>query len=162
MTTTEHIAELVAPVLADTEHSLYDIELAGATVRVLIDGASLEDLQRLSPLISEALDDDDLMPARWYLEVSSPGLERTLRRPEHFTAAIGSQVKIKTTATTEGERRVDGVLESADEQGVTVAGRTLAYGEIERARTVFEWGASQKPARPAKPRPAGARTRRAS
>ena len=159
MTTTEHIAELVAPVLADSGHSLYDVELAGATVRVLIDGASLEDLQRLSPLISEALDDDALMPARWYLEVSSPGLERALRRPDHFAAAIGSHVKVKTTSATEGERRIDGVLESADEQGITVAGRTLAYGEIERARTVFEWGASPKPVRPAKPRPAGARTR---
>jgi ribosome maturation factor RimP len=141
VTTADRIAELVAPILAETALSLYDVELAGATVRVLIDGVGLGDLERVSPLISDALDGDDLMPDRWYLEVSSPGLERGLRRPDHFLAAVGSKVKVKTTPATDGERRFDGVLESADDAGVTIAGRRLAYDEIAQARTVFEWGA---------------------
>jgi len=141
VTTAERIAELVTPVLGAAGHTLYDVELTGATVRILVDGASLDALERVSREVSDLLDGhDDLMPARWYLEVSSPGLERPLRRPDHFRGAVGTQVKIKTTADVEGERRIDGVIEAADDGGITVAGRRLAYGQIERARTVFEWG----------------------
>jgi ribosome maturation factor RimP len=73
------------------------------------------------------------------LEVSSPGVERPLRTPEHFRRFVGKEVAVKAKPGTEGERRLAGVLEAADEEGVVVAGRRLAYAEIERARTVFVW-----------------------
>ena len=152
MTTTEQIADLVTPILHDRGAELYDVELAGATVRVLVDregGVALDDLETLSRDISGVLDDADPMPDRYYLEVSSPGLERPLRQPRHFQAAVGSSVKIKTKPHVEGERRVDGELLAADDAGCTVATqggpRTLAYDDIDRARTVFEWGSAPKP-----------------
>jgi ribosome maturation factor RimP len=86
------------------------------------------------------------------LEVSSPGLERNLRTPAHHRWALGKQVRIKTVAGLEGDRRVEGTLAEADEGGVTIAlpgaggaTRRLAYADIERARTVFEWGPGPKP-----------------
>ena len=152
MATTDQIADLVTPVLHDRGAELYDVELTGATVRVLVDregGVGLEDLEKLSKDISGVLDDADPMPDRYFLEVSSPGLERPLRQPRHFRAAVGSTVKIKTKPDVEGERRVDGELLAADDAGCTVATaggpRTLAYEEIDRARTVFEWGPAPKP-----------------
>jgi ribosome maturation factor RimP len=152
MATSERIAELVEPILHDRGHELYDVELAGATVRVLVDrqgGVALDDLEQLSREISTALDDADPMPDRFYLEVSSPGLERPLRRPDHFQTAVGSKVKVKTHPSVEGDRRVDGTLVAADDDGFTVetdAGtRTLGYDDVERARTVFEWGGAPKP-----------------
>lgn len=153
MATSERIAELVEPILLGRGHQLYDVELAGAVVRVLVDRedgpVALADLETLSREISDVLDETDPMPDRFELEVSSPGLERTLRQPWHFSAAVGTRVKVKTLASVEGDRRVDGTLRDADGDGITVdtdAGpRRLAYDEIERARTVFEWGGAPKP-----------------
>jgi ribosome maturation factor RimP len=138
----ERIVELVEPVLAGSGHTLYDVEVAGATVRLLVEGADLGELEHLSRAASAVLDDVVDDDERWYLEVSSPGLERPLRAPRHFAGAVGSQVSVKTTPTTEGDRRIEGVLEAADGAGVVVAGRRLTYDQIERARTVFEWGPS--------------------
>jgi len=152
MGTSERIAALVEPILHDRGHELYDVELTGATVRVLVDrdgGVALDELETLSREISGALDDADPMPDRFYLEVSSPGLERPLRQPRHYRGAVGTKVKIKTTPSTEGDRRVDGVLTDVDDDGFTVltdtGARRLAYDEVEKARTVFEWGGAPKP-----------------
>lgn len=152
MGTSERIAELVEPILLERGHELYDVEVTGATLRVLVDhqgGIALDDLEAVSRAISDALDEADPMPDRFYLEVSSPGLERPLRRPGHFRSAVGSAVKIKTQPSVEGDRRVDGTLRAADDTGITVetgAGpRRLGYGDIERARTVFAWGGQPKP-----------------
>ncbi len=142
MIASERIAELVGPVLSESGHVLYDVEVAGATVRILVEGASLEDLEHISRSSSTLLDEVIADEERWYLEVSSPGLERPLRQPRHFEGAVGSLVKIKTAPGTEGDRRVEGLLETTDPTGITIAGRHLAYDQIERARTVFEWGAS--------------------
>jgi ribosome maturation factor RimP len=116
---------------------------------VLVDrdgGIDLGDLETVSREVSAALDEDDPLPdQRWYLEVSSPGLERPLRTPQHFRAAVGSAVKVKTTGRVEGERRVEGTLDDADDDGFVVAGRRITYDQVERARTVFEWGGQPKP-----------------
>lgn len=160
MGTSERIAALVEPILHDRGHELYDVELAGAKVRVLVERpegpVSLEDLESISRDISGALDEDDPIPDRFELEVSSPGLERPLRQPRHYRGAVGTKVKIKTTPSTEGDRRVDGVLTDVDDDGFTVrtdtGARRLAYDEVERARTVFEWAKTEKPnARAPKP-----------
>jgi ribosome maturation factor RimP len=87
---------------------------------------------------------------RYTLEVSSPGLERPLRRPDHFRGAVGDRVTVKTVPGTEGERRVTGVLQAADEDGITVhpdqgEDRRLAYAEVAQARTLFDWGTTTKP-----------------
>jgi ribosome maturation factor RimP len=151
MGTSERIAELVEPILLGRGHELYDVELTGSTVRVLVDhegGVALDDLEQLAREISTVLDEADPLPDRFFLEVSSPGLERPLRQPRHFRTAVGTKVKVKTLPSVEGERRVDGLLAAADDDSVTVetdAGpRRLAYDDIERARTVFEWGGQPK------------------
>jgi ribosome maturation factor RimP len=159
MGTTEHIAQIVEPILDAHGHELYDVELTGKVVRILVErpgeSVSLADLEKVSREISDALDEDDPMPDRFELEVSSPGLERPLRQPVHFARAVGSLVKIKTKANADGERRVDGTITAADAEGVTVetaAGpRQIPFGEIERARTVFEWGPTSKPGTNSKP-----------
>jgi len=152
------VSELVEPLLEAHGAQLYDVVLGGATLQVLVGGeVDLEALAVITREISAALDDDDPMPDRYTLEVSTPGLERTLRTPSHYAGAVGERVKIKTTPNTEGDRRVDGVLIAADDEGFVVdlgtGQRRLSYGDVERARTVFEWGPPPKPVSPSKARP---------
>ena len=92
----------------------------------------------------------------------SPGLERRLRTPRHFARAVGESVKIKLTAAAgnarDGERRLEGEIAAADDDGVTLrtgsGDERLAYDDIDRARTVFEWGPAPKPGKGRHPTPA--------
>jgi ribosome maturation factor RimP len=149
------VSELVEPLLEARGAQLYDVVLGGATLQVLVAGdLDLDALADLTREISAVLDEADPMPDRYTLEVSTPGLERTLRVAAHFTGAIGERVKIKTSPSTEGDRRIDGVLTAADDEGFVVdtgtEQRRLSYGDVERARTVFEWGPPPKPVSPSK------------
>ena len=144
----DHIEELVAPLVAARGLTLYDVELAGPTLRVLVDGPDGVDLVVLGEVsaeVSTALDRADPFPARYTLEVSSPGLERPLRRRWHFEAALGRRARVKTRPGTPGERRFEGNVTAADDDGVTIdpgAGhehRRVPYDQIERAHVVFEW-----------------------
>jgi ribosome maturation factor RimP len=163
----ERVREIVEPLLARHSLEVYDIELAGSQLRVTIsrpapsdEGLDLDTIAQATRLISLALDEHDPIEGRYTLEVSSPGLERSLRTQSHFTRAVGSLVNVKTRPGVEGERRVHGVLAGADDDGVTIEDRHLRYDEIERARTVFEWGPPAKPAKP--PRKKHSREKRAS
>ena len=167
MATTDTVRALVVPLLDDRGVELYDVELTGGTLRVLVDrdgGVDLDALGELSTTISGALDASDPLPGGYTLEVSSPGLERPLRTPQHFAAVIGRRVAVKTKPGVEGDRRVDGELLAADEHGFVVAAeqgeRTLAYADVERARTVFEWGGAPKPIGPKRKTPGRAGPRR--
>lgn len=142
------VRELVEPVLAAEGFELVDAELSSGALRVFVDrpgGIDLDAVAAASTIVSQVLDEHDPVPGRYTLEVSSPGVERPLRRPEHFARFVGTTVNVKTRAEVAGERRVQGLLEAADDEGVVVAGRRLSYGDIERARTVFEWGPAPKP-----------------
>jgi ribosome maturation factor RimP len=157
MSVADRVRDLVLPLLDDRHLDLYDVEMQGPVLRVVVDsppgsrgGLDLDVLADATRAVSRALDEADPITGRYTLEVTSPGLERTLRRPEHFERAVGETVKIRTVAGANDERRVEGELVSADDAGVVVrtgaAGdgtaveQRLAYHDIERARTVFEWG----------------------
>lgn len=176
MTTAERVEALVASLLSesDLDAELYDVEHAGGTLRVLVDrpgGVDIDTLTELSRKISAALDEEDPLPGRYVLEVSSPGLERPLRTPRHFAAAIGSAVRIRTFDDLDGTRRVAGTILDAGDESLTVEcddgeTRAVRYTDIERARTVFEWQRGEKPGTKGKKRtagkPAGAARRRAT
>ena len=76
-----------------------------------------------------------------------------MRTPRHFARAVGETVRVKLTAaggaTRDGTRRLEGEVTAADDEAVTVRTDTgderVAYGDIERARTVFDWGPAEKP-----------------
>jgi ribosome maturation factor RimP len=157
----ETIVAAIEPVLATLGLEVFDVQLTGSgrasTVRVIVDrdgGVDLDAITAASERIQPAL--EDLGP--YALEVSSPGLERPLRRPEHFRRAVGETVSVKIRdADADGEvRRLRGELVSADERGVTVhvddtdGGEHVDYDQIIKARTVFEWGAAPKTPKRAK------------
>ena len=150
MSTADRVQLLVAPLLEGAGLDLYDLELAGGVLRVLVDregGADIDVIAQVARAISRTLDEHDPIDGHYTLEVSTPGLERPLRTATHFRRAIGADVKVKTHPQVEGERRIEGKVTTADDDGCTVTTadgteRTLRYDEIERARTVFVWGPS--------------------
>jgi ribosome maturation factor RimP len=152
MRTIDRVTERIVPILDDLGLSLYDVEQAGGTLRILVDrpgGASIDLITTATRLISRALDADEVVPGSYTLEVSSPGLERPLRTPDHFRGAVDSQVRIKTV---EGHdpRRIDGRLVAADDDVIVVRDdedveHRLAPSDIQQARTTFDWGPAPKP-----------------
>ncbi len=157
MTVASHVRAVVEPLLAGTDVELVDVEHTGAVLRVSIDrpgGVDLELIADVTRRLSRALDEADPLPGRYTLEVSSPGLERPLRTPGHFRRAVGATVRVKTRPEAPGDRRAHGRLAAADDEAITVEGaeadggpwrRTIPYGDIEAARTVFEWGPAARP-----------------
>jgi ribosome maturation factor RimP len=158
--------ELVAPIVADLQLDLYDLEYAGGVLRITIDtppgspsGVDVDALAQCTRLVSRELDHTDPIPGHYTLEVTSPGLERTLRRPGHFQREVGKTVAIRLRDVEAGQRRVSGVLVAADETTCTVrilpdgpgdiVDRVVPLDQIDRARTVFEWGPAPKPGRTA-------------
>lgn len=155
----DQLSAVIEPIVAGRGLDLYDIEQHGNRLAVLVsraDGVGIDDLSEVSRAVSVALDEADPMPGAYTLEVSSPGVERRLRRPDHFEGAVGETVTVRTVPGPEGRQRIQGELVAADAVSITIddpdAGRVeVAHTEIEKARTVFEWGPAPKPGRGSAP-----------
>ena len=126
MTVADRVRDVVLPLLTERDLDLYDIEVAGPVLKVVVDrpgGLDLDVLADATRAVSRALDEADPIAGAYTLEVSSPGLERRLRTPRHFARAVGETVKVKLTAaggaTRDGERRLEGEVVAADDEGVT-------------------------------------------
>ena len=200
----EALVAAIEPILGPLGLELYDIELVGTAgksraLRVLVDraaaspdselnadpgaGLGLDAVTEATLAISPELDrlaeaggpTAAVLRGQYTLEVSSPGLERPLRRPAHWHGAIGSTASVKTTSSTgdtlrrpehwrgaigsvasvkatapDGEvARRRGVVLSVGADGVDLqidgTREHVAYTDIVQARTVFEWGAQAKP-----------------
>ena len=147
---TDTLTDALSPILQARGLDLVDVELHGAQLTVFVDregGINLDELGEATREVSAALDDIDPFPGRYTLSVSSPGLERRLRTPVHFARAVGEKITVRVDGGTADVTRVTGTLQSADESGCTVTGPDvpdgelrIGYDQIERARTVFEWG----------------------
>jgi ribosome maturation factor RimP len=161
----QRVTKMVAPLVADMKLDLYDVEYRGGVLRITIDtppgspgGVTLDEIALLTRMIGRDFDHDDPMPGHYTLEVTSPGLERTLRLPTHFQREIGKIVNVRLRDVASGDRRVQGTLISATETDAVVrlddaelTERTIAYSQIDRAKTVFIWGPAPKPGKaPAK------------
>ena len=147
----DEVRDLAESVARRRSLRLWDVEMTGqpgrAIVRVLVDaegGIDLDTVAEVSEEISRGLDLRDPLAGRYTLEVSSPGLERTLRSPEHFRLSVGEKVTLKTREPLVRKgHRLDGVIESVDDQAVHLdTGEEqvdVPYEQIKTARTVFEW-----------------------
>ena len=169
--TIEHeIQTLIEPLVADFGAEVFDVSWGGGRLKVAVDapgGIDTTTLSKVSRTISQELDLRDPIESRYTLEVSSPGLERRLRRPEHFAKSIGSTVTLKLK---DGKTRLSGEIVEATDTEVTLrladgdlagaevgladedlagagdpSAKTISYSDIARAQTVFQWeGASRE------------------
>ena len=139
---------------ADQEHvEIVTIEIVGAkkapTIRVYIDtdhGVSFDELSSAQEWIDDIIEAIDPFPGAYMLEISSPGIDRPLRTPDHFKKQVGQTAVIKTVNKIEGRATFTGLLVSADDQGITVdcdgTSYDIPYDQVKRAniKGVFDFG----------------------
>ncbi len=175
MSIPDTVTELLEPVVATLDVELIDVEWNGNSLRIVVDrvwtqdevidktnGITTQQLADVNRLISPILDQHDPVPGRYTLEVSSPGVERKLTKPEHYRRALGENVVVKLMPQLE-PRRVKGELLAidVDTNTIQVVGTeidgigqvdptpiTLDIASIQKARTSFDWGPTPKPGGP--------------
>ncbi len=149
MASTEQLRDAAAPLLSTSGLELWDVEVTRDVVRFLVDrpgGVDLDALSEASAVLSPLLDTrQELAPTgRYQLEVSSPGVERTLRTPDQYRRFVGSPVSVKTLTALDGSRRFRGTLADAGEEAFSLVAdgaiRTFRYDQVDRTRTVLVWG----------------------
>jgi ribosome maturation factor RimP len=150
MSALDEVRDLAEAVARRRSLELWDVELGGgprsSVVRVFVQGEAvdLDTVAEISEEISRGLDLKDPLPGRYTLEVSSPGLERTLRTPEHFARSVGEKVVVKTTEVLAGNsHRLEGTVAGAGDGEFSLkvgeAVIEVPYDSVKSARTVFEW-----------------------
>jgi ribosome maturation factor RimP len=111
----QRVAALAEPVLADMGFRLVRVKMSGPTLQIMAerpDGTfSIDDCEAVSRALSPLLDVEDVIPSRYHLEVSSPGIDRPLVRPTDFEAWAGHEVKIEMAVPVAGRKRFKGNLE---------------------------------------------------
>jgi len=137
----EPVIELEGMELVEVE---YRRESTGWVLRLFVDkegGVSVDDCARMSRVVSDLLDVADPIDTPYHLEVSSPGLDRPLRKADHFRRNVGSIVSVKTITPIEKRRKFKGILSGVDDEGITLELEGHAYriplAAIERARLCF-------------------------
>ena len=125
--TVSAVWEIAEPIAQSIGLELWDVrfEKEGASwyLRVFIDkegGVSIDDCVDMSHALDKPLDDADPIEQSYCLEVSSPGIERDLKREEHFLKCMGMKVKVKLIRPVEGRREFSGVLESYDNGNIQI------------------------------------------
>jgi len=118
------IAGLVEPVLAELGFRLVRVLVSGPTVQIMAERPertiTVEECAEISRRLSPVLDAHDPVQGQYTLEVSSPGIDRPLTKPEHFQRFLGSKVKVRTEEAIAGRRNFTGTLKDADDEAVAL------------------------------------------
>jgi len=141
------LANLIEPTIEQLGYELSDLELKlggrDGIVRVFIDkpeGVDLSDCEIVSRQSSAILNVEDRLPGHYRLEVSSPGLDRTLTKPAHFQRFLGEKVRVKLRFPVAGRRNFRGTLRSADDEKIEIEvdgePHSLQIATIESARLI--------------------------
>ena len=144
------VRDLVAPVADEFGFMLWDVEYvkegADMILRITIDkpeGIDIEDCEKMARAIDPIIDEADPIEVSYKMEVSSPGIERALTRPEHFEACMGEKIEVKLYAPMDGKKQIVGILTAADEKSITVtvdeADIVLEKSAVPKVSTAFDW-----------------------
>ncbi len=145
------VSELIAPVADELGYTLWDVEFvkegARHILRVTIDseeGINIDDCEKMHRAIDPVLDEADPIESAYYLEVSSPGIERELRTDAHIAACIGEDVEVKLYAPIDGAKSFSGKLAGCEDGRISVetAGSVKSFErkEVAKIKTVFDFG----------------------
>jgi len=135
------ITQLLTPIVEAQGVALYDLEFikegSEKILRLYIDkeeGVDLDDCERVSRAAEAELDAHDPIPAAYYLEVSSPGIERKLSKPEHYAKYIGHKITLKLYGPIDGRRKFTGNLTSYQDGNLTLTEETGQVHNLEQSQ----------------------------
>lgn len=144
----ETVRELVAPVISELGYEIWDVtyQKIGADyhLEITIDsanGINIEDCEKVHRAIDPILDEHDPIESFYYLDVSSPGIERELRTEAHILSQIGVKAEAKLYAAKDGRRSIIGVIKSLEDGVLTMTEGstdiTMKLDEISKLTTIF-------------------------
>jgi ribosome maturation factor RimP len=152
--TLARVWELALPLAQAEGMEIVDIEFrhegsrGGRVLRLYMDkqgGPGVDDLSRVSRQLSEMLDVQDTIDGAYTLEVSSPGINRPLKKPEHFLRFVGKRIRIRTRDLIDGRRSFLGILDEVADNSVrlTQEGKQywIPFSMIEKSNYEHDWSA---------------------
>jgi ribosome maturation factor RimP len=151
----EQVWKIAEPVIMHHGLEIVDIEFRrenhGTVLRFFLDregGVGLDELAPMSRYLGDVLDVHDVVPTAYVLEVSSPGINRRLRQPDHFRRYVGKRVRIRTVTPQGSRRNFLGALEAVEEEGVLVDAdggkHFIRFDNIARANYEHEFDGEAK------------------
>lgn len=152
--TITRVWQLAAPLVEGEGMELVDIDFRhegtrhGRVLRLYIDkdgGPNVDDLSRISCQLSDVLDDEGAVEGAYTLEVSSPGVNRPLKKPAHFARFVGKRIRVRTRDLIDGRRSFLGILGQVAEDSVilTQEGKhyQIPFSMIEKSNYEHDWSA---------------------
>ena len=144
----EKVESLIKEKIENIGYELYDVEYVkegkNYFLRIFIDkpeGIDLNDCERVNHEINELLDTKDYIKEQYFLEVSSPGVERVLKKDKHLQASIGKEINIKLFKKDEnGNKEYQGILEKFDTEKIYLENEIIIERKnIAQIKTVYNW-----------------------
>lgn len=145
----EKVENLVSKPINDLGYELYDVEYVKEGkdyfLRIYIDskkGIDLNDCEKVSNIITELLDKEDYIKEQYFLEVSSPGVERVLRKEKHLQDNIGAEIELKLFKQINGQKQYKGILKDFDNEYITILNNQeikIDRKNISQIKTVYNW-----------------------
>ena len=143
----ERVEQLLKDKIENIGYSLYDVEYAkegqNYYLRIYIDnpkGIDLNDCEKVSNEINEILDEADYIKEQYFLEVSSPGIERILKKDSHLAQNIGEQVEAKLYKKDEnGKKNYIGQLKDFNDDNITIDNYKIDRKNIAQLKTIYNW-----------------------
>ena len=146
----EHTEELLQPIVEEFGVYVYDVEYVkeGSDwyLRAYIDkegGVDIQDCENVSRALSDRLDETDFIEDAYILEVSSPGLGRSLKKDRHFAKSIGEEVEVKLYKPLDKQKEFVGILKSFDDTSITISmneeDKQFARADVANVRLTFDF-----------------------
>ena len=144
------VEKKLKPIIENLGYSLYDVlyEKEGKDyyLRIIIDKQGtidIKDCEIVNDAINDVLDEEDYIKKQYYLEVSSPGLERVLRKKEHFLKQIGNEIMVKTFKPIDKEKELKSILKEYNDNELILTQENkeirIDIKNIALAKTIYEW-----------------------
>lgn len=143
----EKIEILINKNIADLGYTLYDVEYIKEGkdyfLRIYIDsekGIDLNDCEKVSNVINDIIDKEDYIKEQYFLEVSSPGVERVVRKDKHLQLNLGKEVQVKLFKQINNQKLYKGILKSFDKEYITIGNDIkIDRKNVSQIKTVYNW-----------------------